>query len=119
MSWAMRGRPTKLTGKPAAPHAPPMKQPTVPAPRIAILSAATVGGDSLVRQPQAFGRRPRLPEDVDWNPTTRVPIAADAEPFRLHLGDEALTDAHRHILVEAGMIAEGAEEQLEALRFDD
>src|SRR4051794_15288873 len=109
----------KLTGRPAAAHAPPTKQPTEPAPRIAILSAATIRSDALVGQPQAFRRRAGLPEDVDRNSAARIPIAADAQPLRLHLLDQPLADADRHILVEAAVVAERAEEQLEALALDD
>ena len=38
--------------------------------------------------------------------------------MRSHCG-QALADPDRHILMESGMIAERAQEQLEALRFDD
>ena len=53
----------KVTGSPAACQQPPMKQPTEPAPRIAIRgvgksATATIGRNALVRQPQAFGWRP-------------------------------------------------------------
>src|SRR5690242_4013207 len=109
----------KVTGMAAACQHPPMKQPTEPAPRTAILSAATVRGDALVGQPQAFGRRARLPEDVNGHSTARVPVAADAKPARLHLTHQPLADADGHILVEAAMIAERAEEQLQALALDD
>src|SRR6185369_664339 len=119
MSAAIRGRPMKLTGSPAARQQPPMKQPTEPAPRIAILAAATIGGDALVGQPQALGRRARLPENVDRNAAARVPVAADPEPLGLHLARQTLADPDRHLLVEPGMVAVRAEEQLEALALDD
>src|SRR5690348_1882800 len=101
----------KVTGMPAACQHPPMKQPTEPAPRTAILSAATVRSDALVGQPQAFGRRARLPEYVDRHPAPRVPVAADAQPARLHLAHQPLADADGHILVEAAMVAKRAEEE--------
>src|SRR4051794_14380156 len=119
MSSRKAGRPMNDTGNPAACQQPPMKQPTEPAPRIATLAAATIGCDALVRQPQAFRGRPGLPEDVDRHPAARIPIAADPQPLGFHLVCEALADAHRDVLVEAAVIAEGAEEQLEALAFDD
>src|SRR4051794_7149847 len=109
----------KVTGKPAAAQAPPMKQPTEPAPRMTTLSAATVWRDALVGQPQALGRLARLPEDVDRNAAARIPVAADAQPLRLHFLNQALAYADRHVLVEACMVAERAEEQLEALALDD
>src|SRR6478672_5895295 len=119
MSSAILGRPMKVTGSPAACQQPPMKQPTEPAPRTATLSAATVRGDALIREPQARGRFAALPENVDRHSPAWVPIAADAEPARLHLGCEPLTDADGNILVEAAMIAESAQEQLQALALDD
>src|SRR6185369_10389978 len=119
MSRAMDGRPMKVTGSPAACQQPPMKQPTDPAPRTAILSPATVRRDALVREPQALRRRAALPADVDRDSAARVPVAADPQPLGLHLLGQPLADADRHILVESAMIAEGAEEQLEALAFDN
>src|SRR6476661_3731113 len=103
-----------------------MKQPIEPAPRIATfgppliaLAAPAVGLHSLIGKPQAFGRSAALPEDVDRHAAARIPVTADAKPFGLHLGHHPLADADRHVLVEAAMTAEGAEEELEALRFDD
>src|SRR5690242_16086734 len=119
MSRAKLGRPMKVTGSPAACQQPPMKQPTDPAPRTAILSATTIGGDALVWQPQALGGLTRLPEDVDGNPAARVPVSADPQPSWLHLFGQALADPDRHVLVEAAMVAKGAEEQLEALALHD
>src|SRR6476661_541244 len=103
----------KVTGTPAAAQAPPMKQPTDPAPRIAtlgppaIISApSAIGLHALVGQPEFFRRRARLPEHVDRHPATRVPVAADAQPLRLHLVEQALPDADGHVFVETAMIAE-------------
>src|SRR4029078_986812 len=45
--------------------------------------------------------------------------AADPQPLRLHLLDEALADAHGHVFMEAFMVAERAEKQLEAFALDD
>src|SRR5437764_6830461 len=47
-------------------------------------TAPAIGGDALVREPQPLGRRPRLPEDIDRHAAARIPIAADAQPLRLH-----------------------------------
>src|SRR5882757_4988328 len=99
MSCAMRGRPMKPTGRPAAAQTPPTKQPTEPAPRTTILSAATIWRDALIGQPQPLRRRSRLPEDVDRHSAARVPIAADAQPLRLHFAHQSLADADRHVLV--------------------
>src|SRR5690242_18753263 len=108
MSSAMLGRPMNVTGRPAACQQPPMKQPTEPAPRTAILgvsATAAIRRDSLVGQPQPLGRRARLPEDVDRHSAARIPIAADPQPLGLHLAREALADPHRHVLVKAAMVA--------------
>src|SRR3982750_2548836 len=105
----------KLTGSPAAAQAPPTKQPTAPAPRTATLAAATIRRDALVRQPQPLRRRARLPEDVDRHPAPRVPIAPDAQPPGHHPLPQPLPNPDRHVLMEAAMVAVGAEEQLEAL----
>src|SRR5256885_15047262 len=118
MSFAIRGRPMKLTGTPAACQAPPIRHPTEPAPRIATRkssAAAAIRRDALVRQPQPFRRRSGLPEDVDRHSPARVPIAADPQPPGLHLFGQPLANADGHVLVEAAMIAKRAEEQLEAL----
>src|SRR5690348_15596144 len=115
MSRAIVGRPIKVTGSPAASHVPPMKQPTEPAPRTAILSAATVGCDALIRQPQTLRRFPRLPKDVDRHSPARIPIAADPQPLRLHFLDETLSNPDGDVLMESAVVAVGAEEELEAL----
>jgi hypothetical protein len=60
-----------------------------------------------------------LPEHVDRHPAARVPIAADPQPPRLHLVQEPLPDPNGHVLVEAAVIAERPEKQLEALALDD
>src|SRR4029078_1765763 len=83
------------------------------------LAAATIGSYALVRQPQAGGGLPRLPEDVDGNAAPRIPITANPQPLRLYLVEQALANADGDVLVETAMIAEGAEEQLQALGFDD
>src|SRR5438270_415173 len=83
------------------------------------LPPAAVARDPLVRQPQPFGRRGGLPKDVDRHPAARVPVAADPQPLRLHLVSKPLPNADGHVLVKAAMVAERAEEQLEALALDD
>src|SRR5207237_4067373 len=77
-----------------------------------------IGGDALVRDPEAGRRRAGLPEDVDRNAAARIPVAADAQPSGLHLLRQPLADADGDILVEAAMIAEPPQEQLPRLGFD-
>src|SRR5690348_973017 len=82
-------------------------------------SSSAIAGDVLVREPEARGRLSRLPEHVDRDAAARIPIAADAQPMRLHFRDQPFGDADRAILVKAGVVAEGGQEQLQRLGFDD
>src|SRR3546814_300627 len=75
--------------------------------------------DARVGKPQPSGRRPRWPEDVDRDAAARIPVTADTQPAGPHLVEQAAADADGAILVKARMVAERAEEELEALRFDD
>src|SRR5215204_3800888 len=117
MSFAILGRPIRTTGSPATCQHPPMKQPTEPAPNTARRNEsapAAIGSDALVRQPQTLRRQPGLPEDVDRHSAARIPVAADPQPAGLHLLAEPLADPDRHVLVEAAMVPERSEEQLQA-----
>src|SRR5579859_4401246 len=76
-------------------------------------AAATIGSDSLVGQPQRGRRSAGLPEHVDRNAAARIPIAADAQPGRIHRRDQALADRDGAILVEGAVIAEAGQEQLQ------
>src|ERR1700712_3399647 len=94
--WArVLSRPIRVTSRPDAAQAPPIQQPSEPAPWTAMrgpsgsgLSSPAIGSDALVGHPQACWRRARLPEDVDRNAAARIPIAADPQPHGLHLGRE-------------------------------
>ena len=79
------------------------------------LAAAAIASDSLIGDPQSFGRRARLPEHIDRNSATRIPIAADAEPAGLHLFDQSLADADGDVFMKTRVVAE-TQEQLERLR---
>jgi hypothetical protein len=72
----------------------------------------TVGLHGLVGQPEAFGWHSRLPEHIDRDAATRIPVAADPQPDWRHVCNEALADAHDAGLMEGGMVAERSEEQL-------
>src|SRR3546814_7422298 len=61
-------------------------------------ASSAIGRDALVGEPQALGRRAGLPEDVDRDAAARIPIAADAQPFRLHFVGEEAADADGAIL---------------------
>src|SRR5262249_23898247 len=81
--------------------------------------AGAMGGHALVRQPYVCGQLARLPEDVDRYAAARIPIAADAQEFRLEQRDEFLADRDGAILVEGADIAEAAEIELERLRLEE
>ena len=83
------------------------------------VASAAVGATPWSGSHSPAGGAPDLPEDVDRDAAARIPVAADAQPRGLHLLDQPLADADGHVLVEAAVVAERAEEQLEALRFDD
>ena len=51
----------------------------------AYLTAAAIGRDALIRNPQPLGDAASVPEHVDGNAAARIPVAADPQPFRLDL----------------------------------
>lgn len=77
-----------------------------------------IGRHALIRQPDALDRRAGLPEDVDGDAAARVPVAADAQPFRLQQVRQALADGDGAVLVEGAVVAEAGQIQLQALRLD-
>src|SRR5262245_51894295 len=68
---------------------------------------------ALVRRPGAARQPPGLPEHVDRHAAARMEIAADAQPARLEMVEQALADANRTIFMERRMIAEAVEKQLQ------
>jgi hypothetical protein len=73
----------------------------------------------LIRHPDAVGGFAGLPEHVDGDAASGIPIAADAEPARLHFAAQALGDADGAVLVKAGMVAVAVQEELQRFGFDD
>src|SRR3546814_9533905 len=47
------------------------------------LSPSPVGRHALIGYPQVFRGGAGLIEDIDGDPSARIPVAADAEPLRL------------------------------------
>ena len=47
------------------------------------LAARAIGGDALIRRPDAARQFPGLPEHIDRHTAARMKIAADAKPFGL------------------------------------
>jgi MFS family permease len=81
-------------------------------------AASAIGRDALVGHPDTFRQSARLPEHVDWHAAARIPVAANAQPFRLEPRDQLFADGHGAVLVEGAVIAETVEIELERLRLD-
>src|SRR5471030_1559351 len=80
-------------------------------------AAPAIGRDALIRNPDVLGQFAGLPEYVDGNAAARIPVAADAQPFRLDLGGYPLADRHRAVLVECAVIAEARDIKFEGFRL--
>src|SRR5690606_6851426 len=72
---------------------------------------------TLLRKPHVLRRFTRLPEHVDRNSATRIPVGTDPQPFRGEQVDDAFGDMDRAVLVEGAVIAERVQEELQRLRF--
>src|SRR5580700_967811 len=88
-------------------------------PRVVALATPAIRRHALVRQPETFGRRAGLPEDVDRNAAARLPVAADAQPARLGGRDDTLADGERRVFVESAVVAERAQVELQRLGLDE
>ena len=69
-----------------------------------------IRAEALARGFDAVGfaeaRLAGLVEHVDWDTAARIPIAADAQPFRHRRRDQPAGDGQRAILVERAVITE-------------
>ena len=80
--------------------------------RIRRLATPAIRRDALVgRQPHILRQFPRLPKHVDRHAAARIPVAADAQPFRVEQRGEFLADSDRAVLVEGAMIAEAVRDK--------
>ena len=70
------------------------------------LTPAAIGRDALIGNPHPRWQLAGLPEHVDRNAAARIPIAADAQPFRLDFRRYPFADHDRAVLMERAMIAE-------------
>src|SRR3569833_2076886 len=80
-----------------------------PVPKEMRLAAPAIGCDVLFRHPEPFRQLAGLPEHVDRNAAAGIPVAADAQPFRLDLVGDALADHDGAILVEGAVVAKARE----------
>src|SRR3981189_2474927 len=67
---------------------------------------SAIGRDALVGNPHALWQSSGLPEHVDRNAAARIPVAADAQKFRLDLGCDPFADHDRAVLVKRPMMCE-------------
>jgi len=86
--------------------------------RLERLATSTIGRDALIRHPHVFRKFSGLPKHINRHSATRIPVAADAQPFRLEQRKQSLADRDRAIFVESAVIAEAVEIELQRLRFD-
>src|SRR4051812_36974340 len=78
---------------------------------------SAIGRDALVGDPHALRKPSGLPEHVDRDAAARIPVAADAQPFRPDLGCDPFADHDRAILVERAVIAETRDIELQRFRL--
>src|SRR5262249_13724318 len=60
-----------------------------------------------------------LPEHVDRHASARIPVAADAQPFRLQQRHELLADGDGAVFVETAVITEAAQKKLQRFRLHE
>lgn len=77
------------------------------------LTASAVRYDALIGYPNIFRQLANLPKNIDRHASTRVPIAADTQPFRFEQGIQFLANCNRTIFMEGAMIAEAVQIELE------
>ena len=82
------------------------------------LAASPIGGNALVGHPHALREFSGLPEHVDRHSATWIPVAPDAQPFRLEQRKQPPADRDRTVFVECAVIAEAIEVELQRFRFD-
>src|SRR6266581_8360570 len=80
-------------------------------------SPPAIGRDALIGNPDALRQSAGLPEHVDRNAAARIPVAADAQPFRFDFGCDSLADRDRAVLVKRAMIAETGDIELQGFRL--
>ena len=85
---------------------------------IRLSAAAPIGRDTGLGKPQPGRRLAGLVEYVDRNAAARVPIASDAQPFRSQRLDQAAGDHQGAVFVKGGMVAKGAEIELQRLALE-
>src|SRR4051812_5732605 len=84
-----------------------------------LLSASpAIRCDALVWQPYARRQLAGLPEHVDRHAAAGIPIAPDAQEFRMEQDHQLFADGDRAVLVKAADVAEAAKIKFERFRFD-
>src|SRR5262245_59463758 len=77
------------------------------------LAASAIGGYALIGHPHALRQFPGLPEHIDRHAAPRIPVAADAQPFRPEQREQFLAYRDRAVFVKSAMITVAVEVELE------
>ena len=81
------------------------------------LAPPAIGRDALIGDPHSLRQSAGLPEHVDRNAAARIPVAADAQEFRLDFGRDPLADHDRAVLVERAVVAEARDIEFQGFRL--
>src|SRR3982751_2359882 len=79
--------------------------------------ASAVRRDTLIWNPHSLRQLAGLPEHVDRNAAARIPVAADAQPFRLDLGCYSFADHDRAVFMERAVIAKARDIEFQGFRL--
>src|SRR3984893_5712582 len=80
-------------------------------------SPSAIGCDALIGNPHSLWQFAGLPEHVDRNTAARIPVAADAQPFRLDLGCNPFSGRDGAVLMECPVISKTGDIQLQGFRL--
>src|SRR4051794_15005407 len=83
-----------------------------------VSASPAIRRDTLVWQPYACRQLAGLPEHVDRHAAAGVPIAPDAQKFRMKQCRKLYADGDRAVLMEAADVAKAAEIKFERFRLD-
>src|ERR1700730_1735170 len=74
-------------------------------------SPSAIGCDALIGNPHVLWQFAGLPEHVDRDAAARIPVAADAQPFRFDFTRDPLADHHRAVLMEGTVITKARDKK--------
>lgn len=82
------------------------------------LTAAAIGGNAWIGQPQMSRELAGLPEHVDRYAAARIPKAGNSQEFWSDCGNNSLADIDRASFVEISVGAKTEKKELQGLRFE-